>query len=241
MTTPTPTQTRRGVLPHTLPDPLHAILLATLSDLGRSLPPGVTLTGTLRPHDPHDLHPPVWDSVGTRLPPLPHTPRHPIPAHAPPRRPAAYRAGRTSAAQALALAGHTGPAPLLPGPHRAPLWPAGFTGSVTHAAGLVLAVAGPVGWQLGIDTEALTPDLHASGLTARDLLTHVLRECAFKATFPARGQPYHPPDFRFLPDAPSSPPTPGQPVQVHLTGFPPLPVHWTRHGAHVSALTCQPL
>ncbi|MCD0167974.1 hypothetical protein IHN58_20225, partial [Deinococcus sp. 12RED42] len=46
MTPPTPTQTRRDVLPHTLPDSLHAVLLATLRDLGWSLPPGVTLTGT---------------------------------------------------------------------------------------------------------------------------------------------------------------------------------------------------
>jgi len=236
MTPPTPTRTRRDVLPHTPPGKAHALLLDTLRDLGRRLPPGVILTGTLRPHDPHDPHIPVWDSAGTRLPPLAHPPRHPVPAHAPPRRHAEYRAGRTCAAQALRLAGHTGPASLLPGLHRAPLWPAGFTGSVTHAAGLVLAVAGPARYQLGLDTEALTPDLHASGLDDHALLTHVLRECAFKATFPARGQPYHPPDFQPAPD-----PRPGQPAHVHLRGSAPLPVHWTRHGAHVSALICQPL
>ncbi|MFD8205291.1 4'-phosphopantetheinyl transferase [Streptomyces sp. NPDC059695] len=59
-----------------------------------------------------------------------------------------------------ALAGLGAPAaPLLPGPHGAPVWPSGFLGSITHCAGFRAAVAARSSTvaALGIDAEPNAP------------------------------------------------------------------------------------
>lgn len=56
-----------------------------------------------------------------------------------PKRKAEYLAGRRAALAALADAG-AGSVDLAIGPSRAPVWPAGFLGSITHAAGIAAAV-----------------------------------------------------------------------------------------------------
>lgn len=65
-----------------------------------------------------------------------------------------FAAGRTCARRALASLG-VPPAPLLRGPRRAPRWPAGFVGSITHTRGWCAAVAAPrdAFAGLGIDAE----------------------------------------------------------------------------------------
>ncbi|MGO4699990.1 4'-phosphopantetheinyl transferase family protein [Dyella sp. 2RAB6] len=57
-----------------------------------------------------------------------------------PKRRAEYLAGRRAAMAALADAG-ADLVDLAIGPSRAPVWPAGFIGSITHAAGIAAAVA----------------------------------------------------------------------------------------------------
>lgn len=52
-------------------------------------------------------------------------------ARAPESRRREFGTARACARRALARFG-VAPAPLLAGPHREPLWPAGFTGSITH-------------------------------------------------------------------------------------------------------------
>lgn len=75
-----------------------------------------------------------------------------------PRRAADFAAGRHCAHTALAGLGHGGVA-VLPGTDRAPVWPAGVTGSITHCAGYAAAVAGcqPQVVSVGIDAEPDAP------------------------------------------------------------------------------------
>jgi enterobactin synthetase component D len=70
------------------------------------------------------------------------------------KRRAEYLAGRRVAVAALREVGATA-SDLAIGDARAPCWPAGFTGSITHAEGLAAAVAMPVGGVrgVGIDLE----------------------------------------------------------------------------------------
>ncbi|KAF0113618.1 MAG: 4'-phosphopantetheinyl transferase [Rhodobacteraceae bacterium] len=120
-------------------------------------------------------------------------------AGAVPNRLAEFAAGRQAARQALAALGH--PAAGLPmGPDRAPIWPAGISGSIAHSAGIAVAVVrhGPA---LGIDVEEnapLSPDLwpvilspeeqHAlpPGQTGRRVRqVFAAKEALFKAQDPA--------------------------------------------------------
>ena len=79
-----------------------------------------------------------------------------------------FRRGRTVARAALAAAG--APLTAIPvGRDRQPIWPAGFTGSITHTTGLVAAIAAQAGVvrALGLDAELLQPlpnDVRASVL-----------------------------------------------------------------------------
>ena len=61
-------------------------------------------------------------------------------ANAIPRRRAEFAAGRRAARQALAALGHAD-ADLPVGSDRAPVWPKGTTGSITHDGGLAVAAA----------------------------------------------------------------------------------------------------
>jgi 4'-phosphopantetheinyl transferase EntD len=78
-------------------------------------------------------------------------------ANAVPRRRAEFATGRHCARQALAALGMP-PAPLLPGHQRAPVWPAGIVGSLTHCDGYRAAsvARGTDLRGIGIDAE---PDL----------------------------------------------------------------------------------
>ncbi len=69
-------------------------------------------------------------------------------------------AGRVALRSALASAGLSSIAPILPGPRGEPLLPPGVTGSLSHKAGLAVAIAAPTGAPprtLGIDLEELRP------------------------------------------------------------------------------------
>ncbi|MEF9881349.1 4'-phosphopantetheinyl transferase family protein [Streptomyces sp. P9-A4] len=69
-----------------------------------------------------------------------------------------FTTARRCARQALAALGAPA-APLLPGPHGAPVWPEGTLGSITHCAGFRAAVAArsPGVAALGIDAEPNEP------------------------------------------------------------------------------------
>ncbi len=122
-------------------------------------------------------------------------------AKAIPKRRAEFAAGRRAARAALAKAGL--PAIAIPqGPNRAPLWPDGTVGSISHDAGLAVASIAEVSrvTRLGIDlaeakdfpehlrSEILrTPAEQAqSGLEAR--LSFSAKESVFKAFYPEVGR-----------------------------------------------------
>lgn len=69
-----------------------------------------------------------------------------------------FVAGRIAARAAMVRMGHpTGPIPQ--GPDRAPVWPEGIRGSITHAGGVAIAVVGRArDWAgLGLDLERDAP------------------------------------------------------------------------------------
>ncbi|MDJ0821987.1 MAG: 4'-phosphopantetheinyl transferase superfamily protein [Paracoccaceae bacterium] len=116
-----------------------------------------------------------------------------------PKRRAEFTAGRDCANAALAALGaSTGIVGI--GPDRRPIWPTGYTGTITHCDGLCLAVASlssRAQW-LGSDAEpnavlprgvaprVLSPDEQAaqrqSGQT--DRIWFSAKECVFKALYP---------------------------------------------------------
>lgn len=76
-------------------------------------------------------------------------------AGAVPHRLAEFAAGRQAARAALAALGQRAVA-LPMGPDRAPIWPEGISGSISHAEGIAIAVVRP-GAPLGVDIEADSP------------------------------------------------------------------------------------
>lgn len=76
-------------------------------------------------------------------------------ARAVPRRQREFSAGRAAARMALGLTDQ----PLPMRPDRAPLWPAGWVGSISHSQTACLAIAAPVPQfrGLGVDLEPATP------------------------------------------------------------------------------------
>jgi 4'-phosphopantetheinyl transferase EntD len=111
-----------------------------------------------------------------------------------------FALGRTAARAALAALGQ-GPVAIPAGTDRAPVWPEGTTGSITHCAGACLAVTGHSRqWAgLGLDAEPLRPlepdlwpALLAEGEDLRDgmqALAHfVAKEAAYKAQYPLSRQ-----------------------------------------------------
>ncbi len=87
---------------------------------------------------------------------------------------AAWIGGRLALRAALDLAGLPCVAPILPTERGAPRLPDGLTGSISHKAGLAVAIAGPAGHppiSLGVDLEQLRPlraDIAARVLTERE-------------------------------------------------------------------------
>lgn len=67
-----------------------------------------------------------------------------------------FSAGRTAARQALVQLG-LAPTAIPQGPDRAPVWPNGITGSITHSTTLCLAAVTQTPMLIGIDLEPATP------------------------------------------------------------------------------------
>lgn len=92
--------------------------------------------------------------------------------HVVPKRAREFGAGRAAARQAMEALGQP-PRPVLQGDDRAPVWPAGLTGSITHTDRDALAVVtdDPAIRALGLDMEPATPlcpDLWDSVCTIAD-------------------------------------------------------------------------
>jgi 4'-phosphopantetheinyl transferase EntD len=90
-----------------------------------------------------------------------------------PRRTLEFKTGRAYAKLALSKLGFSN-VELAVGANRAPIWPAGTSGSITHAAGHVAAAVANVAsvGMIGIDAEAncaSPPSIWAQFLTAREL------------------------------------------------------------------------
>lgn len=80
-----------------------------------------------------------------------------------PRRRAEYQAGRVAAGRAVAqVIGRIEPPRM--GPHRAPLWPDGVVGSISHSNGQAVAIAGSTDQYrgLGVDLEQVLGDRDAT-------------------------------------------------------------------------------
>lgn len=155
------------------------------------LPPGAAVVA----FDPAAPAPPPWpgEAPGT--------------GRIAPARAAEFAAGRAALRQAMARLGRP-PAAVPMGPDRAPVWPAGLTGSLTHTAALGLAAVAPAALgPFGIDAEPdapLDPELWeavlrpeeraalealppaARGRQARHVF--VAKEALHKAQFPLTGR-----------------------------------------------------
>jgi 4'-phosphopantetheinyl transferase EntD len=120
-----------------------------------------------------------------------------------PKRRLEFARGRHAARRALERAGWTGGFIEIPvGDTRQPLWPAGFTGSITHCDGLVAAVAArfiPALAAIGLDAEPARPlpeGVRGQVLTPaeRDIpgaemptVVFSAKEALHKAVFPGSG------------------------------------------------------
>lgn len=113
-----------------------------------------------------------------------------------------FAAGRMAVARAQRMLGRA-PLPVPAGADRAPIWPSGLKGTISHAGGWAVAVvcADPVIVALGLDMEPPVPlhrDLWPSVLSARErelveksadpglfaLRIFVAKEAAYKAQYP---------------------------------------------------------
>lgn len=113
---------------------------------------------------------------------------------------AEFAAGRAAAAMAMQGLGLTA-LPVATGPDRAPVWPAGVVGSITHTRAVALAAVARAG-ALGIDAErvgAVVPDLWDTVLTpveraladvdpALATVIFCAKEAVYKAQYPITGQ-----------------------------------------------------
>jgi len=168
--------------------------------LARPLLPGpVALSAT----DPGAPQPPAWPEERAAL------------ARARPDRLREFDAGRAAARRAMVDLGHT-PAPVLHGADRAPVWPAGLTGTITHCKTACLAAVARTGnvRALGLDLEddgPLEPELFATVCTPAERdwiaplpparrgqlakLVFSAKEAAYKAQYPLSGALF---DFQTL-------------------------------------------
>ncbi|MFN7224620.1 MAG: 4'-phosphopantetheinyl transferase [Paracoccaceae bacterium] len=120
-----------------------------------------------------------------------------------PARAREFAAGRAAARTALACIG-VPPQAILHGSDRAPIWPKGVIGSITHTGQACLAIAMPVGpcRGVGIDLEddsplprdlwdtILTPDEQIRMTGARAKAAFCAKEAAYKAQYPVSGTLY---------------------------------------------------
>lgn len=98
-----------------------------------------------------------------------------VPPHltaAVPKRQAEFMAGRVCLRQALSALGHPAPPIVSMGPDRAPLWPQGYRGAISHTHGLAWAAAARTSTHhgLGIDVERRASERQAQALEAQVLL-----------------------------------------------------------------------
>lgn len=119
-----------------------------------------------------------------------------------PARRAEFMAGRLAARRAMARLGHAAH-PVPAGTDRAPIWPAGICGSISHEGGLAVAVVArapaAIGVDLALDTpledalipeicrpeeRALVPRFHQGHFAARAFSA---KEALFKAQYPVTG------------------------------------------------------
>lgn len=112
---------------------------------------------------------------------------------------------RWCAHQALKELNYTGNEPILRGERGMPLWPEGYTGSMTHTEGLRAAVAAPATHvrSMGLDAEPAEPlpehvltmiarpgempqlaRLQAAGISCPDRLLFCAKEATYKTWFP---------------------------------------------------------
>ena len=122
-----------------------------------------------------------------------------------PKRRREFALGRAAAQQILRNLGLQTLQPVLQGPSREPIWPAGYLGSIAHTAAAAAAAAAPIGAikSIGIDLETavrpgvarLAPRLvtaeelnwvraEAAAEDLRTLLIFSAKESVFKALFP---------------------------------------------------------
>lgn len=110
-----------------------------------------------------------------------------------------FRAGRFAARSAIVAAGLID-APIPIGLDRAPIWPQGIIGSISHCHGLCLAIAAPaqIAQGLGLDVENLAPlprdlwptiltnseitEVGTNGLLAQRIF--LAKEASYKAQYP---------------------------------------------------------
>lgn len=126
-------------------------------------------------------------------------------AHSVGKRRAEFGDARWCAHRALQELGVSDPGPILKGERGMPLWPRGYTGSMTHTDGFRAAVVAPIAQvrSLGIDAEPAMelPDgvlnqiarpgelaqidrLTAAGVDFADRLLFCAKEAVYKAWFP---------------------------------------------------------
>ena len=97
-------------------------------------------------------------------------------AHAVETRAREFAAGRACARAALSRLGLP-PEPIPAGPDRAPIWPPGFAGSISHTQGYCVAVAGHVQKEQGKSGFlALGVDVEQAGQVHPELWPQVMRE-----------------------------------------------------------------
>ena len=111
-----------------------------------------------------------------------------------------FAAGRLAARLALASAGRA-PSPVLTAASRAPIWPAGIAGSISHGDGWALAAVSDTMRAVGLDIDSATDlpaDILETVLTTQEALQiaamqrpgpwakviFCVKECAYKAQFP---------------------------------------------------------
>lgn len=146
----------------------------------------------------------------------PDAPPPPAMAGAVLKRQVEFAAGRWCAAQALRRSGYRGPCAIDIGAHRAPCWPAGYLGSISHSTGWAVAItAADDAWSgVGIDLEQTMEESNARALAGRigsaaemavgtragmpfatwATLLFSAKESLFKALYPSVGRYFHFPD-----------------------------------------------
>jgi len=161
-----------------------------MARLSLSRHPGGLPDAFVVPFDPAESDAALFAAYGIACPPT-------IERSVPKRR-AEYLAGRRVALAALAAAGvHVGD--LGTSASRAPCWPEGFIGSITHASRMAAAVALPVGplRGVGLDLEDVVSDSAIEAILVSvvteaevtalvDLVVHTDRATALTAAFSAK-------------------------------------------------------